>query len=190
MNQADDEIVARGKRPKRKSFLGIMFEEIIVKNFNEMKTTFVDEVLIPQTMDWLYDLGTDFLSGILQSSKSAPRRSGSSLFGRTTDYGSRFRSSARGRRERRDEREEDIRDYEEISFDTRQHAEKVLAKMIGAIEDYKMVTVRDLMTWSGLKTTWTDEKFGWTDLNSARSYRGKDGRYYLDLPEPRPIEDD
>lgn len=187
MSQTDGEIVSVGKK-KRKNIFGILFEEICIKNFNEMKNTFVDEVLIPQTMDWLYDLGTDFLSGILQSSKSSSKRSGSSLFGRT-DYSSRFHGNTHGKRERRDEREENVRDYEEISFDTRPDAERILMKMMAAIERYQIVAVSDLLSWSGFKTSWTDEKFGWTDLSKAKVYR-VNGRYYLDLPEPHAIEED
>ena len=196
MYQRDDDdidtekIVAVGKKPKRKSILGIMFEEIILKNFNEMKNTFVDEVLIPQTMDWLYGLGTDFLSDVFQTSRaSSGRRSVSSRRG-FIDYGSKSRD-IRGRRERRSEREDDVQDYEEISFGTRQDAERVLTKMIATIERYDgTVSVADLLSFSGFKTTYVDRKYGWTKLDRARACRGKDGRYYLDLPDALPIEDD
>ena len=191
IDRNDNEVVAVGRKPKRKSILGIMFEDIILKNFNDMKTTFVDEVLIPQTMDWLYDLGTDFLSGVFQSSRSSSGRRSSSIFGRgNVDYTKRFRG-VQGRRERRNEREEDVRDYEDISFDTRQDAERVLSKMIGTIERYDgTVSVADLLSFTGFKTSYTDRKYGWTNLEKARTYRGRDGRYYIDFPEPMPIEDD
>lgn len=184
----DSEIVAVGKKPKKKNIFSIMFEEIIIKNFDEMRTTFVDEVLIPQTMDWLYGVGIDFLSDLFHTSRSSGRR-GTSAFSRNTDYSSKFRTH--GRRERRSERTEDVRDYEDISFDNRQDAERVLAKMIATIEKYDgTVSVADLLSFTGFKTTHVDEKYGWTDLNNARTYRGRDGRYYLDLSEPLPIEDD
>lgn len=192
MDQIDDEnIVALGKKPKRKSILGIMFEDIIVKNFNDIKNTFVDEVLIPQTMDWLYNLGTDFLSDVFQSSRSSSGRRGTSIFGRERiDYNKRFHGT-HGRRERRSEREEDVRDYEDISFDTRQDAERVLARMNSTIDKYDgTVYVADLLSFTGFRTNHTDHKYGWTNLDRARVYRAKDGRYYLDLPEPLPIEED
>lgn len=189
MDQENKELVAVGKKTKRKSILGIMFEDIIIKNFNDIKNTFVDEVLIPQTMDWLYDLGTDFLSGILQSSSSSYKRR-DSAFSRNIDYTSRFRNSVHGKRERRDERTEEVGDYRDISFDTRDAAENVLSKMINNINRYDgTVTVRDLLSFTGFKTNYTDEKYGWTDLSKARVFR-QNGRYYLDLPEPLVIEND
>ena len=186
----DEEIVAQGKLAKSKSFLGIIVKDIIIRNFNEVKTSFVNEVLVPQTMDWLYGLCSNFLCDVFQTTNTSSGRKRSSFGSGFTDYSNRF-SSARSRRARRDEREEDIRDYEDIQFDTRQDAERVLSKMRANIERYDgSVTIRDLFSFCGLKSSWTDEKYGWTKLDKARAYRGRDGYFYLDLPEPFPIEDD
>ena len=188
-----DEAVAIGKKTKPKGVIETIIDEIIIKNINDVKTTFVHEVLIPQTMDWLYGLGSNFLSDVFQTPYDSDRRSSSVFSSRKyTEYGNRFGSSARSRRERRDDRSDDVRDYEDISFDSRQDAERVLSKMIANMRKYDgTVTISDLFAFSGLKSSWTDEKYGWTNLDKARVYRGRrDGRYYLDLPEPFPIDDD
>ena len=54
------------------------------------------------------------------------------------------------------------------------------------IEDYGVVAVSDFYDLIGVKTEFTDSKYGWTDLSlgSVQSYR--DG-YVLQLPSPRPI---
>lgn len=188
-----NEAVAIGKKAKPKGVIETIIDEIIIKNINDVKTTFVHEVLIPQTMDWLYGLGTNFLSDVFQTPyDSGDRRSSIFSSRKYTSYGDKFGSSVRSRRERRDERAEDVRDYEDISFDTRQDAERVLSKMYASMRKYDgTVTISDLFAFSGLKSSWTDEKYGWTNLDKARVYRGRrDGRYYLDLPEPFPIDDD
>lgn len=85
--------------------------------------------------------------------------------------------------------EEELRDYNDISFRTRQDAERILAKMIAEINKYGTVTVHNLLAYAGFKTCWQDGQFGWTDLSDATIYRGQNGRFYLDLPEPFPFDD-
>lgn len=186
------EAVALGKKPKPKGVFETIIDGIILKNISDIKDTFVNEVLIPQTMEWLYGLGTNFLSDVFQTPYDSDRRSSVFSSKKYIKYGDKYESSARSRRERRDERIEDVRDYEDISFDSRQDAERVLSRMIANMRKYDgTVTISDLFAFSGLKSSWTDEKYGWTNLDKARIYRGRrDGRYYLDLPEPFPIDED
>lgn len=71
-------------------------------------------------------------------------------------------------------------------IDTRQEAFMALDELNRQIEDYGVVAVSDFYDLIGVKTEFTDSKYGWTDLSlgSVQSYR--DG-YVLQLPSPRPI---
>ena len=189
-------LVAQGQMSKnRKGVFGTIFEEIFVNNFNEMRKTFIQDVIVPNTKDWMYGLLSNMLDDMFFKSSGGSYRS-SSIFSRSrggTDYSSRFRGSSRSsdRRERRDDpRREDIRDWEEISFDTRADAERILSSMKAAVHDYGIVTIGDLFSFSGLESSWADCKYGWANLDNARAFRGHDGRIYLDLPNPMPIDDD
>ena len=80
-------------------------------------------------------------------------------------------------------------DYEYIWFSERADAERVLSRMRNEAET-NFVSVADLKILSGLQADfWSDHKFGWTDLSEAKVYKGKNGKFYLDLPEPFPIDD-
>ena len=81
-------------------------------------------------------------------------------------------------------------DYEDISFDTRQDAERVLVKMRSTINEFGEVCVADLFILTGFKLNHIDYKYGWTNLDDAKVYRAKDERYYLDLPKPYMLKDE
>ena len=171
-----------------------MYEEIVKKNFSEMKTAIVNEVIVPRTMDWLHEIGINILDDLFKTNFSGSSRR--STFGSRSNYpydksyrGSSIGSSNRERKER-SRWESDIRAWEQVSFDTRSDAERVISSMIGTIREYQTVSIADLFSFSGVDASWTDNKYGWANLDSARAVRGKDGRYYLDLPEPLPIDED
>ena len=186
------EPVAKAKFSKnRKGVFSIIFEEIILKNFNDMKETFVQEVLIPQTQDWMFGILSDMLNDMFKSPGSSYGRSGSIFSGRRgRDYTRSFKGSSRRDRRDDDRYSDDIRDWEEISFDNRADAERVISSLKGTLRDYQTVTIGDLFSFSGVNSSWADNKYGWADLDNARAIRGRDGRFYLALPEPRPIDDD
>ncbi len=176
----------------RRSVFRIIFDEVVVKNAQEIKNNFVEEIIIPTTIDWLYEVCSSLVNDMFKSpgysrGSTLPRsyRGGSGTY---TGYSKSFKSS----RDRMRESSADNRilSYKDISFDSRRDAEKILADLRGEIMEYGTVNVSDLCSYAGVDQTWADVKYGWTNLDKANCFRGRDGRYYLNLPEPRPIEED
>lgn len=191
--------VAKGQITKgRRSIFKTLFDEIIVKNYEDMKSNFVEDVILPTTLDWLYGVASSFINDMFKT--PGGRSSGSTLpssLRTKKSYNEYWRgSSSRRDRDRRRERDEDPRDevisYEDISFATKGEAEKVISSMRATLIDYEesVVTIADLCYFSDVPSTWADNKYGWTNLDDARSWRARDGRYYLDLPKPMPIDND
>lgn len=187
------EPVAKGQMSaNRKGVFRKIYDDIIVPNVEELKNNFIDDVIVPQTMDWMSSL----LFGMLNEIFKTPGSSSSSYFsGRYRDYNKAYRSSSglgsSRRTERRNEsRRDDVRDWEQVCFDTRSDAERVISSMKATIMDYQVVTIGDLFSFAGIESSWTDNKYGWADLSRARAVRGRDGKFYLDLPNPMAIDDD
>lgn len=93
---------------------------------------------------------------------------------------------------RRDPREVSRRarashDFDEIILDSRAEAQGVLDQMIMLLNDYDEVTVADLYEMVGTTGSFTDQKWGWTDLRGATVHRVRDG-YLLDLPRTEEID--
>lgn len=74
-------------------------------------------------------------------------------------------------------------DFGEIIIDTRVEAEAVIDKMFHQMEKYGQVTVSDLYDLVGITSAYTDNKWGWIDLQGTDIRRTRDG-YLLKLPPP------
>lgn len=78
-------------------------------------------------------------------------------------------------------------DFNDIVIQYRPEAEEVVSRMFDLLERYGSVEVADLYELTGIASSHTDHKWGWTDLRGARVRPirgGKDG-YLLELPEPQ-----
>lgn len=78
-------------------------------------------------------------------------------------------------------------DYSDIVLDERSDAEDVLNRLEECISAYEIVSVADLYDLVGISSSYTDNKYGWKDLRSARIVATRDG-YLLKLPKARPLD--
>lgn len=76
---------------------------------------------------------------------------------------------------------------DDIIFTERGAAEEVLSELKEILTTAPIVTVSDLYGIVNQPTTYTDDNYGWTSLDSARVVRVRDG-YMIDLPRPLPID--
>lgn len=78
-------------------------------------------------------------------------------------------------------------DFDEIVLQTRGEAEEVIERLYDLLSRYESATVADLYELTGIKSSYTDQKWGWTQLRGAGVARVRNG-YLLDLPEPEPLD--
>lgn len=76
--------------------------------------------------------------------------------------------------------------YADISLESRGDAEAVIRSLREQVDTYGLVSVADLCEMVGIRSEYTDHKYGWTNLDSARVVSGRDG-YELDLPRAIPL---
>lgn len=78
-------------------------------------------------------------------------------------------------------------DYDDVIFDNRGEAEEVLSRMDELVSVYGTVSVADLYDLVGITgSNYTDNKYGWTDIRSAKVVRVRDG-YTIELPRALPL---
>jgi hypothetical protein len=80
-----------------------------------------------------------------------------------------------------------LHDFDDVVLQTRGEAEDVLDELRNRIEAYGVVAVSDFYDLCGITGNWTDEKWGWEDLVSAR-IRPVRGGYLISLPRPKQID--
>lgn len=76
--------------------------------------------------------------------------------------------------------------YADIEIETRGEAEAVLRSLRDQLETYGLVSVADLCEMVRIRSEYTDHKYGWTNLDSARVEAVRGG-YVLDLPRAIPL---
>lgn len=172
---------------------------LIGDDIDNFKSRFVQDTILPtlkrsvydmgiNVLNTLFDIGEHVLNGTLYDGK-APRnrrvpgsRVTYSDFYRRTDYQKDI-----DRRHDKERHSYSGYDYNEFIVDTRGEAEETLDTMSEIIERYDAISVADVCEILDIESKYTDCKYGWYDIGTAKVLRSKEG-YILKLPRPRPLD--
>ena len=77
--------------------------------------------------------------------------------------------------------------YDDVILDSRGDAEEVLDRLNEIIDQYQIASVADFYELVGVSGTYTDNRYGWTNLSGACVERTRDG-YQIRLPRALPIK--
>lgn len=78
-------------------------------------------------------------------------------------------------------------DFDEIVLETRIEAENVIDGLDSILRQYDIVTVADLYELVGMTPSFTDNKYGWSNLQGS-SVRSTRGGFRLELPHTSAID--
>lgn len=171
---------------RRKKPLGRQFRETFVGGDARTATQYVIfEVLVPAMKDALAEAGSQGIERLIFG-ESRRRGAGRPPTGPTGYIN--YQQQSRGPQQRSiSPRARSRHDFDEIVLESRTEAEDVLERLFDLLSKYEAVTVADLYDLTGLPSTHTDHKWGWTELRGTNVRRlGRNG-YLLDLPSPEPL---
>lgn len=179
-----EKVISGSVRSKKKSGLEKAVSWLIPEDVGNVKTYIFFDVLIPLVKTAVYETVGTLLypnGGGRRKGSSANRVSYREYYDRGSDrrdYGGRALGS-------------DARSsygYDDLIFDTRGDAEEVLYQLDSLLSRYHIVSVADLYDLSG-KTggSYTDNRYGWTDLRTARVERVREG-FVIRLPRALPLD--
>lgn len=182
--------VITGSVKKRKKPLGKRFAETFLGEEDILSVTsyIIHDILIPAAKNTLYEMivGGSAMSLFGEVRKSSAR--GGVASGSHVRYGSYYNSpDPRGSRSQRTHPRHSI---DEIILDSRVEADEVLHSLADLIDEYGRATIGDLYDLLGVTRTmgsFTDDKYGWKNLNMAEVRRVREG-YLLDLPRPIAVD--
>ena len=83
-------------------------------------------------------------------------------------------------------RDKATHNFDGIILESRREAEEVIDRLGDLIDNYDAATVSDLYELVGITGSFTDDKWGWTDIRSAGIRRVREG-YLLQLPRTEPL---
>lgn len=175
---------------KRKRSLLKRFTEIFVGGDSKSVIQYVfSEVLVPQIKDMATEAASSGFERLIYGESRPHRRPGPG--GRSAGPTNYTRYSVRGNNplgragaadDRRQPVQSQSRGVDDLLFASRPEAELVLDRMYDLLKDYESASVADLFSLVGLSSSYTDQKWGWTDLHGSQIRRTRDG-YILEFPK-------
>lgn len=184
--------VISGKAVRKKTPVGTKFRRIFVSSDDSRGVwEFIfTEHIIPGGRDMIYDALNAGLHRKLYGEGPARRAQHAGIStpwgGTLTNYAGFSRgpagSSAAPEPPRLSRRARATHDFGEIIIPTKPEAELILETMYEIIGRHEECTVADLMQMLGETPEFTQEKWGWTNLEGSRPRRAAGGGYVLELP--------
>lgn len=185
-----DKIVS-GKIVRRKKPLLSRLKETFIGNNTDGVFTYVAfEIVIPAVKDVIVDVITQGVERTLYGeSRPASRRAGNRTY---TSYNNMSRPSPSSRFNRDEPRSmsrnpRGLHRFDEIILDSRFEGEEVLDALQERLDKYGAASVADLYDFVGVTGDYTDGKWGWKDLRSAKVTRVREG-FLIDLPRPEHLD--
>ena len=179
-----DKVVTGEAKRIKKNEMARFKDVFISEDAKNVKSYILSDVLIPAVKKLINDIVTDGIQMILFGGTS--RKSGSS--GSRVNYVS-YNNYSNSRNENSVIRRPVTGySFDKIRIDNRGEAEEVLSQMDAIIEKYGMARVTDFYDLVGVTGNYTDNKYGWSNLSTARIVRTSDGGYVIELPRAMPIE--
>lgn len=185
------EPVVSGEVSSRKKPLGRRLREVFIGGDTKSVVNYVIvDVLIPQAKDMLSEAVTQGFERLIYGDSRPSRRFHSAgragaqpvQYNRYAVRGNNPLGRVGGEDRRPTASARSSQPLDDILLATRIEAETVLDRMYDLLREYDMVSVSDLYSLLGLSSTYIDQKWGWTNLQSSDIRRVRDG-YILILPK-------
>ena len=189
MDQSEDvrkvEKVISGETKVRKRSLVKRFADIFLsEDVGDVKQYLIYDILIPSIKENIYEAINGAVSMLFfgEATRRSKRPASPGSKGTIINYNAISTPTTRERLPSFSH-SRIAHNFDDIIFETRNEAELVLDGMVEILNsEYGQVTVADFYDLAGRSTTFTDNKFGWTDLRSARVAGSASRGYYIDLP--------
>lgn len=174
-----EKVITGTTMQRKKNGLDKLGSIFIANDVKDVKNYILQDVLIPTIKRAFYDIvcnGTGMLLGErnpLRGGGPASKVSYRSYYDRGDDR--RNNGSNAGSKER------SSYSYNDLIFNNRGDAEVVLERMYELLDRFEAVSVADLFDLAGESSNYTDNKYGWTNLDEARVQGVREG-YIIQLP--------
>lgn len=152
----------------------------IAEDLKTVKDHVIKDIAVPQLKNIFLDLVWSTLSMMLNG--DARPRSASTNYAQPSrvsynQYANRNTSAARPV-------VANPINYQDIIFSSRGDAEEVLSQLADAVAVYGSVSVADLYDLVGMTSNYTDNKYGWFEIQGRAYVQPVSGGYIIRLPKP------
>lgn len=144
-----------------------------------------DHILMDVVIPTIKKIISDTVETVLYGATGiAPRNNSNKLKTSYSGYYNRREEEERYGRPITSSRTTNTYSYEDIILETRGQALNVIACMEEIIDQYECVSIADLYEMVDLTGNYTDNNYGWLDIQGAQVIQLRRGGYALKLPRP------
>lgn len=176
-----EKVVNGSVKTKKKSEAKKLADIFIAEDVNNVKSYIFMDVLVPAVKKAISDIVTNGIDMVLYGETGRTKRNSAAK----VSYGGCY-TRENDRKNYSTQRNKAGYYYDDITLDNRGEAEDVLSRMDELVAMYGVVSVADLYDLVGVSGSYTDNKYGWTDIRNASVVRVKD-RYMIKLPKALPL---
>lgn len=169
---------------RKKSFLDKVGAVFFGDDTKSVGSYIMYDVLIPAAKNTISEMVSSGIEMLLfgEARGSSTRRDKGKSY---VSYNSLYRDRDRSRPD--NYRIRSTHKFDDIIIETRGEAEEVLSSLVDLIDNYDVATVSDFYDLVGMTSDFTDNKYGWRNLNRATVNRVREG-YVLMMPKPQPLD--
>lgn len=188
-----EKVVSGTVKRRQKNEARKLADIFLPEDMTSIKSYILFDVIIPKVKDVLHDIGAEAWDSIWGISK----RSGGSSNASRISY-QRYYDSKKAANTTRDYNRDSASprmtySYDDIVFtydeydNPKGEAEFVISRMDELIDTYGTVSVADFYELCGVTGSYTDNKYGWNDIRSAKAVRIREG-YVIKMPRAVPLD--
>ena len=177
-DKKNEKIITGKVVTRKKGIIEKTIDMFLPEGKTSLKDMIIEDIIVPTTKNII----SDIVNSVLFGEAGRSRSSGNS---RSRVSYSSYYNKDDSRRDTKPTRSFSD-SYDDIILETRGEAELVVDRMREYIDSYGIVTVAELYEFIGVTKDYTTRNYGWTNLDTARVNRVRDG-YLLVLPQAMPI---
>lgn len=177
-------VVTGPAKVKTKSELRKFADNFISEDASSVGSYLFTDVIVPGIVKIITDSFKDGVDIIFKGASGRGRRDSGNFQGNYVSYNN---FSNRNDTQRRQTPAKPVHSPSDITLPSRRDAEAVLDQLNDCIRQYGAVTVADLYDSCGITHSFTDVKYGWSDLRNAEIARDGDG-WYIKFPKAYPLD--
>ena len=154
-----------------------MADTFLVEDRSKARDHIINDLLVTAVKNFIIDMITVLLKGSSSSGSSARTVDRVSYRNYDRDYDRNRVVASTARR---------AYAYDDVVLKNRGDAEMILDQMRDVIYTYGFASIADLYEFAGLKSNYTDTKYGWSDLRDADILEVR-GEWLIKMPRVTPI---
>lgn len=177
-----EKVISGNVKTREKSLSRKFSDTFLGDDIESVKGYIIFDVIIPAIKDTISNVVSNGIEMLLFGETRGSGRKRNESY---TSYSNYYKKDNKRERTRS---VSSVHNFRDIILETRGEAEDVLSNLVDIAYEYGSASVADLYDLVGVTGSFTDNRYGWSNLASARVNRARGGGYIIDLPRVEQLD--